>query len=457
MRRSVKYGANALLFTVMVTAIVVLVNLFSIKYHTKLDLTPLELFSLSGQSIKTLKTLPEKIKAIAFAKPDSSETATDLLEQYAYESDKFSFEVIDPDSEPVIAKKYNVSVYDTIVVESESGRVEVASRISEESVTNAILKATTSDVDKIYILTGHDERSVDGDGSQSWSGAVARLKSAGYEVATLNWFETGEIPDDCNLLIIPGPRNDFQDGEIKQLEQYLAKGRSLFISIDPGHYPKLEGLMERYGVIFDDNTILDPVSENLGLDAAVATLATYGDHDIVKAFRAASFFPVARSLTLRNDSAVKTEHHILGSTAFESWGETDITSIEKRNPVFDEERDFPGPLILMAAVTWGIGNADKDAPIGGKIKKGRMIVAGDTDFASNATLQLSRNADLFLNSIGWLLTQERRISIRAKTKGFNPILFEANELTLIFWVLVIVMPGVAVVAGVLIYSWRKRR
>ena len=44
----------------------------------------------------------------------------------------------------------------------------------------------------------------------------------------------------------------------------------------------------------------------------------------------------------------------------------------------------------------------------------RIVVFGDSDFASNGYLGIPGNRDLFLNSVNWLAQQENLISIRPR-------------------------------------------
>ena len=65
--------------------------------------------------------LLEAIKALAFFRPDQpgKRAAEDLLKQYASRSDgKFTWEIVDADRQPLVARKYNVESYGTVVLET---------------------------------------------------------------------------------------------------------------------------------------------------------------------------------------------------------------------------------------------------------------------------------------------------------------------------------------------------
>jgi len=83
-------------------------------------------------------------------------------------------------------------------------------------------------------------------------------------------------------------------------------------------------------------------------------------------------------------------------------------------------------------------------------------VVGDSDFASNSTLGLSSNKDVFLNMIGWLAFDEARISIRPNKAGFHPLVFTSDQLKGIFWPVVVILPLIVAVAGFIVNKKRRR-
>ena len=111
-----------------------------------------------------------------------------------------------------------------------------------------------------------------------------------YEVKPLNWFETGAIPDDADLLIIPGPRNDFQQVEIDRLKEFLEQGRNLLLTIDPANVPNITDFLGEYGILLNLDLVLDPVSEKLGMEPLIAAVSSYPAHPVTEGFKAAHFF-----------------------------------------------------------------------------------------------------------------------------------------------------------------------
>ena len=83
------------------------------------------------------------------------------------------------------------------------------------------------------------------------------LTCAGYYIDVIN-LRDNEVPNDADLVVISNPTTDFyrlESGtagrsEIERLEDYLEKGGSLYVSLDPGakRLPVLEGFLAEWGV-----------------------------------------------------------------------------------------------------------------------------------------------------------------------------------------------------------------
>ncbi|HMF61850.1 MAG TPA: hypothetical protein VK595_15830, partial [Vicinamibacterales bacterium] len=65
------------------------------------------------------------------------------------------------------------------------------------------------------------------------------------------------------------------------------------------------------------------------------------------------------------------------------------------------------------------------------------------------------NRDLFLNTINWLAQQENLISIRPREAGSSTLNMTADAAQRIFWLSVLIIPGLILAAGV--QTWWRRR
>ena len=85
----------------------------------------------------------------------------------------------------------------------------------------------------------------------------------------------------------------------------------------------------------------------------------------------------------------------------------------------------------------------------------RLIVVGDSDFASDQYFDLSADGDLFLNMVSWLAEDTDLISIRPKDPKNRSIILTYAQQQLVFWGVVVIFPVSVLIFGLGI--WRSRR
>ena len=85
----------------------------------------------------------------------------------------------------------------------------------------------------------------------------------------------------------------------------------------------------------------------------------------------------------------------------------------------------------------------------------RIVVIGDSDFATNSALGIQGNKDLFMNIMGWLSQQENLISIRPKEPQDRRVTMTETQQTNVLWLSLLVIPGLIFGSGV--YTWWRRR
>jgi len=85
----------------------------------------------------------------------------------------------------------------------------------------------------------------------------------------------------------------------------------------------------------------------------------------------------------------------------------------------------------------------------------RLVVIGDSDFASNVHIQNGGNGDLFLNAVNWLAEEEHLINIRPKQYSFRRLVIGKNAVKFIRYSSVGLLPVLVLIVGGIIW-WRKR-
>ena len=176
-------------------------------------------------------------------------------------------------------------------------------------------------------------------------------------------------------------------------------------------------------------------------------------------------FRLARSVSATEGGANGHTAQNLVSTSKNSWAETDIKRLTTSGQVEREldKGDKAGPVSLAAVVSAPATEAPAPAPDPKDPKanadapkpESRLAVFGDSDFVTNGFLGIPGNRDLFLNTVNWLAQQENLISIRPKDPEDRRVSLTADQAKLIFWLSIVIIPGLILAAGV--QTWWRRR
>jgi ABC-type uncharacterized transport system involved in gliding motility auxiliary subunit len=457
-RKSFIYSGNLLLVVVLVLGIVGLLNYFLSKNNYRMDFTAAKLHSLSDQSVTVLKNLKADIAFKCFFREGNFGRAAmeNLLKIYAYHSGKIKYEFIDPDKNPGLVKRYDVTQDGTTVIEAGDKESRITTT-TEEDVTNALIKATRAAKKVIYFLEGHGEESVEEAGDNGYATAKAELEKLGYEVKKQTLALADRFPKDCALLVVPGPQKDLLANEFETIRTYLKDGGRVLFMVDPETAVTLPAFLAEYGFKLENDIIVDTVSRLLGGDYFMPVVSEYETHAITDKFGYATFFPFARSVEIGETKPEGATLTALAKTSPNSWSERQLDQKEVK---FTPDKDKQGPVNLAAVSSFKTKSGQpaaeepKTKPEAAE-KEARMAVVGDSDFAKNRYYGVSGNGNFFLNIANWLTEEADLIAIQPKTQTPRTIQLTPSQGRLLFLVSVIILPLAVLLLGVSV--WVRRR
>jgi|HubBroStandDraft_4_1064222.scaffolds.fasta_scaffold130191_1 ABC-type uncharacterized transport system involved in gliding motility auxiliary subunit len=442
--------SQGLLYSVIVIAILVLINFFANRYNKSYDSTSNKQFTLSDQTVKIAKNLQQPLTITYWDQPTKFKAAQDLLDRYKNLSPKIDVLYMDADKKRTQAIAAGVKTLGTIFVDIGTKHQEAKS-LTEEEVTGAIIRALKGGERLACFVLGSGEHSIDSAERSGYSGAKDLLEKNNYKTQTLKMLEKTEIPKDCTIVVVAGPKRDYIQPEVDALKAYLENGgKALFMLDPPLKFAKeevddnaaLTGVLESWGVTVDKDLVLDTsgVGQIFGLGPEFPLVTSYESHAIVNTMKETpTGFPIARSLQVKNGDHTTVEK--LFSTTENSFATTNLASAEiKQSP-----NDKKGPLVLGAAGTYN-GSGDS---------KGRFVVIGSSNWCSNSFLRFNGNRDLFLNIFNWLSSDEDLISIRPKEPADRRLNMNARQVSMVFYATVILIPLFIILGGVSV--WWKRR
>jgi ABC-type uncharacterized transport system involved in gliding motility auxiliary subunit len=469
-QRSTEAGANALVSTLAVLAILGLVNFLAVRYTSRVDLTENQLFTLAPQSQQVVQALEEPARVIIFD-PTQNPQDRQLLESYRRAGSQFSFEFVNPYNNPGKAQEFGVTQPGTVFLESGETRrqlqtVSPTERLSERSLTNSLAQLSNETALAAYFTQGHQEFAIDGSETGFLQAATA-LEEKGFTVQPLDLATTGQVPEEASVVIVAGPAAEFFDAEVKALTTYLDGGGSLMLLVDPRTNPNLDSLLDSWGVTLDNRIVLDTsgAGQLVGLGPAAPLVTDYGDHPITRDFGGGrSFFPLVRPINVEEVPGVTTVP-ILNSNA-QSRAETLSTEGELQ---FDENAPPSGPYTLGVALSRPVSGAEASVPdianpeVNSEANPGadalpesRLVVIGNAAFATDGLFDQQLNGDVFLNSVNWLSQQnDATLSIRPREVTNRRIVMTVQQQIGLGIFALLVLPLLGFILALLM--WLRRR
>jgi len=466
--RTALYGMNATVVIFVFLGILIGINLLTHHHKFLWDLTESSVYTLSPQTRKIVQNLPRKVKMTAFFQVGNParDEFQQLVDGYKELTDQIEVELVDPDRQPAVVKQYGVTTYGTVVFESGKQDTKVK-KATEEDLTNALLQVTRDQQKKIYFLSGHKEKNIEGKERGGYSQAKQALEQDHYKVEPLLLLQTGKVPEDANALIINGPEKVLQDPEIAAIDAYLNQGGAVLLLLDPQQDAGLKAFLESWGIDIRDDLVVDSLAKLYGTDYTTPIISQIADHPITRdIIGLQTIYPLLRSVYAITSEDLETTEILFSGP--KSWAEKEYKKEFQSGKVkFDPGIDLQGPVPVAVVSSKEINSATSaepkpDAASEAKTseppasaKKAHLVVIGDSDFASNQFFSLYGNGDFFLNTASWLAKEENLISIRPRTRKWSPIILTETQGNLTFLLGIIVFPGVVILMGLRV--WWKRR
>jgi ABC-type uncharacterized transport system involved in gliding motility auxiliary subunit len=440
---------------------------------------------------------------------------------------KFRWEALDPGADKSLEQEANRCKIDKIQIQVLRGtkfemgayylglcflygdKMESVPQIGRaeglEFEISSLIKKLTVKKKKIAFTTGHGESET----NQGFR-ALKQVLEQEYDLSTVNP-STTEIAADVDALVIGGPKQAIDDKGQREIDRFLMTGRGAVILDDgmaassPQQFAQagmgqikmvqvnqtgLDKVLETYGFKIGPNVIADNEAAMPGLidmgggRRGLAQLPIWVGVQIAKNQTISVLdgirglvFPLASTVDLVGplaDGKMPAGGKLwkLASSGPSSWKHsgffimnqaTKIEETNERGP-FAFGYAYQGPLksAFVTGPEAGVSLADKQ-PTSESQKPVRLVVIGDSDFANDDYVQLSRafpfyeaGAFLLHNAIGWTVEDEALIPLRSKSAGSRPLgtVSEAKASTL-KWVNVLGLPVLFCAYGVV--RWRLRR
>jgi ABC-type uncharacterized transport system involved in gliding motility auxiliary subunit len=292
------------------------------------------------------------------------------------------------------------------------------------------------------------------------------LENLNYRVEKVSLVQGGDRLSRCAVLVVAGPKVALLPMEVAAVRAYLRKGGHAFLMLDPFVQTGLEPVIREYGIVLNDDIVLDEAS-HFWTDVSSPAVSDYNRHQVTRDLPL-TFFPGVRSLSPTPQRVPGTSVVPLVNSSKESWGQTNRNRVE-----FVKGRDTLGPHTLMVVAVRRPMPADGAAAIlrpqdsravaatpgndrgPDVVGRSRIAVVGDSDFATNSFFHIMGNGTLFLNTVNYLAAQENLIGIQPRTYDLPRVNLTNRQMKGTFFLSVILLPAVLAVVGTAVW-WRQR-
>jgi hypothetical protein len=470
-------GFDVIVRTVLVLAVVVMVNYLGAKFYGRYFLSSQTQVKLSTRTLSVVHSLTNQIVVTVYydKTDDWYPTIIALLNEYRSANPNISVRTVDYMRDPGEAQKikaqYKLSSAkdkDLVIFDCDDHvkvvNGEALTRVTLEAVPNAterefrrkplefngemmfttmLLAVVNPKPLKAYFLQGHGEPSLTENGETDYRKFNSVLAESYIATEPLQLAGDATVPDDCNLLIIAGPQTAFTETEIQKIDQYLTQGGRLFMLFNYfslKHPCGLEPILARWGVNVIPDVVVEPKNTTSGQDVIVYDFDshTFVNPLVQLALQLVLPRPISK-IDWKNPpaNAPKVDELVFSSPQSKLTG--DATAAPRSYPlmVAVEQKTAPGVANPRGAT--------------------RMVVAGDSFFLGNRQIESGANRDFAGYAANWLL--DRTVLLEGigqrPVKEFRLTMSRAQQKN-VRWLLLGALPGAVLLFGGLVWLVRRK-
>jgi ABC-type uncharacterized transport system involved in gliding motility auxiliary subunit len=422
------------------------------RTNRRFDLTPTRDLSLAPLTEKLLRQVDAPLAITVFFRRGTREQYADLLGRFRAANAHVEVALLDRDRFPERARSLGVEHYGGAAV-TYRGRRAVVPAASEEQLAGGILHVLRGRPRRMVFSTGHGERAPGG-GDDGYGRLSAALDGENWTVGAVALLDGG-VPEDTEVLVVAGPRHDFLPHETDAVARYLHAGGGVLMLLDPAPLPNLGRLLASMGVRLGDDFVVDRERRLLGTDGLAAVVETFKDgNDVSGPIDTGVVLPSARTVDVVEEvQGVDAES--VARTGETSWAIADPARARAGDEPSAAKRDRRGPASVVVIAELG-PETDPDR------RRGRLVVVGDADFASDAYLELLGNRDLALNAVAWAGREDALAGVRKKRvpeiiRPLSPLVLTEAQARSLFLTTVVAQPGLILLIGGVVSVLRRRR
>ena len=435
------------------------------------DFTTKKIYSLSDATKDKLKELDTEV-TIKLINMQDQEYILDYLDKYKNVSDKIIIERIDDISTRVdLQEKYGINNTTPLIIVKNDQKEKILTTsdlvtydysankqvdATEEAITNGIVEVTLEKKPHIYVLETNTYYDVE----QSLGFIATELINESNEVELLDILTTGNVPEDCDCLIITTLKQDLTEFERDKILEYANNGgKLLFLSSQnllTVETPNLNQVLAQYGVSIERGIIFEQDSKrmlsntpNIIIADARASYMSNIDMSLKILMQNAGNIKFAETKKLEE---LGVTYETIATTSEKAFIRTYFNQATNSKTNKDSEE---GTYILGASVEKKISDE----------KTSKLIIFSNEAFASTQIVMLGNSMDYFanvrnnkdvvLNSVSHLIERDETITIRKAVDAETYIVTEQEDV--IIKTIIFSVPVLVIMIGIVVWIYRRRK
>lgn len=432
-----------------------------------LDFTEEKLYSVSDESKEKVKDIDQEVTLYFFG-ADENTSIIDFAKQYNVINPNIKVEVVDSSERPDLLEKYSISDGESAVVIQAPERSKTLSAyeltsydyttgettdLTEEKITNAIIETTSADKPKVYFLTGHGEM------ADSMNYAKQYLENDVIDLDDLDLL-TSDFPEDCDVLIIATPTEDFTDLETETIINYINNGGNIlwFNNGRTTQLANVQKVLDMYGVSIGSGVIRETDSDRMLPNAPNFILPSLSTHKVT------------------NDI---TDGYVIMFNAtrleFKSDEELENLGVQATPIIQSSDTSYYRTDQSITSTTPQDGEETGSFPIGEELvktiddKESKLIIFADNLFVSDvqttlrssvgsqtiSAINFRNNSDLLLNTVSYLADRDPAVTVRKQTEYVTYTATQKEDL--LVRCIIFIFPLAIIVFGIVVWQIRRRK
>ncbi len=489
-RKALKNGGYSVLLSVIVIAVVVVINLITGQIpskYTQVDISTGKLYTIGDETKNILKNLEEDITIYHIVQSGNEDSNVEkLLRQYEEGSAHIKVEKRDPVVSPGFTSTYteeNVAENSLIIVGKNRNKVISGSSIyeteidystyqekttgfdGEGQITSAISYVTSGEMPVLYYLEGHGEVSLP-------SALIERIEKANVELKSLSLLTADKVPEDAAGLLLNSPEKDYSKEEAQKVTEYLKKGgKAMMISDYVGQdMPNYRGILEEYGIQVTDGIVIES-DKNKYVQQPYYLVPDVNASEVTSGMTDGSSYVLMTGclgFSVADDVRDTLNISQILTTSDGAFVKTDPENMKSYDK---EDGDADGPYTVGVVISEEVGSTDndsgtdsedKDSTSANKSRQTQIVC-----FASSAILDESvnnmvsdGNYTLYMNSLNWMVDageSNNIVSIASKSVETQYLTVTAGKAAFFAVILCFLLPIACLIVGGVICYRRKRR